>query len=46
MALLFTITLNLSTSISQGLMRVQDQSIRVVSLLSAFGALHALISAR
>ena len=46
MALLFTITLNLSTSVSQSLVRVQDQAIRVAALLSAFGALYSCIIAK
>lgn len=46
MALLFTITLNLSASVSSDLVRVQDQAIRVISLLSAFGSLYAMISSK
>lgn len=46
MALLFAITLNLSESISKDLVRVEDQSIRIISLLSALGALYSTISAR
>lgn len=45
MALLYTITLNLSTSISPDLIRFQDQCMRILSLLSTLGALYsALIS--
>ena len=46
MTLLYTITLNLSTSVSTSLVRVQDQSIRAIALLSALGALYACISAK
>ena len=43
MALLFAITLNLSLSVSRDLVRVEDQTIRIVSLLSSFGAFYSLI---
>lgn len=46
MALLFTITLNLSTDISQDLVRVEDQAIRVISLLSSLGAIYSAIRAK
>ena len=46
MALLFTIALSLSTNVEKSLVRVQDQSIRVLALLSAFGALYALVNIR
>ena len=46
MALLFTITLNLSTDISQDLVRVEDQAIRVISLLSCLGAIYSAIRAK
>ena len=46
MVLLFAITLNLSESVSKDLVRVEDQSIRIIALLSALGALYATISAR
>jgi len=43
MALLYTITLNLSTSVSVDLIRFEDQFMRVLSLLSALGALYSLL---
>jgi hypothetical protein len=43
MALLYTITLNLSQSVSIDLVRVEDQSIRVVSLLSTLGSFFSMI---
>lgn len=46
MALLFTITLNLSQSVAQELVRVEDQAIRVVSLLTTLGSLFSVIRAR
>ena len=46
MALLFAITLNLSESVSKDLVRVEDQSIRIISLLSALGALYSTMTAR
>ena len=46
MALLFTITLNLSQSVAQELVRVEDQAIRVVSLLSTLGSFFSMIRAR
>ena len=46
MALLFTITLNLSESVSRDLVRVQDLAIRIISLLSAMGAVYSAISAK
>lgn len=45
MALLYTITLNLSPSVSKDLIRVEDQAIRIVLLLSTFGALYSLMFA-
>lgn len=41
--LLYTITLNLSDSVSIDLIRVEDQSIRILSLLSTLGALYSVI---
>ena len=43
MALLFTITLNLSESVSRDLVRVEDQCIRIIALLSALGALYSCL---
>lgn len=45
MALLFTITLNLSSSVSRELVRVEDQSIRVISLLTTLGSFFSAIRA-
>jgi hypothetical protein len=46
MSLLFTITLTLSDSVSTSLVRVQDQSIRILALLSSFGALYSFMAAK
>lgn len=46
MALLFTITLNLSQSVSRELVRVEDQSIRVISLLTTLGSFFSMLRAR
>ena len=43
MSLLYTITLNLSTSVSFDLVRVEDQCMRVLSLLSTLGALYSVL---
>lgn len=43
MALLYTITLNLSLSVSSDLVRVEDQTLRVVSILSSFGAMYSFL---
>lgn len=43
MALLYTITLQLSSSISVDLVRFEDQCMRVLSLLSTLGALYSLL---
>ncbi len=45
MVLLYAITLNLSETISTGLVRVEDQTIRILSLLSIFGSLYSVINA-
>ena len=46
MSLLYTITLNLSASVSKDLVRVEDQAIRIVSLLSTFGAMFTFLIAK
>lgn len=43
MALLYTITLHLSLSISVDLVRFEDQCMRVLSLLSTLGSLYSLL---
>lgn len=43
MALLYTITLNLSVSVSPDLIRFEDQCMRVLSLLSTLGALYSVL---
>lgn len=43
MALLYTITLNLSLAVSFDLVRVEDQAIRVVAILSSFGAMYSFL---
>jgi hypothetical protein len=45
MALLYTITLNLSGSVSSDLVRVEDQAIRIVSILSSFGSIYSFLIA-
>ena len=46
MALLYTITLNLSTSVSPDLIRFEDQCMRVLSLLSTLGALYSVLMSK
>lgn len=46
MALLYTITLNLSLSVSTDLVRVEDQSLRVVAILSSLGAMYSFLIAK
>jgi hypothetical protein len=46
MALLYTITLNLSLSVSSDLVRVEDQALRVVAILSSFGAMYSFLIAK
>lgn len=48
MVLLYTLALTLAgeKTVSTQLIRVQDQSIRVISMLSSFGALFALINVK
>lgn len=46
MALLYTITLNLSLSVSTDLVRVEDQALRVVSILSSFGGMYSFLIAK
>jgi hypothetical protein len=46
MALLYTITLNLSLSVSSDLVRVEDQTLRVVAILSSFGAMYSFLIAK
>lgn len=46
MALIYTITLNLSSSVSADLVRVEDQALRVVAILSSFGAMYSFIIAQ
>jgi len=43
MALLYTITLSLSVSVSSDLIRFEDQCMRVLSLLSTLGALYSVL---
>ena len=43
MALLYTITLNLSLSVSADLVRVEDQALRVVAILSNLGAMYSFL---
>ena len=43
MTLLYTITLNLSKVVAVELVRVEDQCLRVFSLLSTLGALYSAI---
>jgi hypothetical protein len=43
MALLYTITLNLSLSVSTDLVRVEDQALRIVSILSSFGSMYSFL---
>lgn len=45
MALLYTITLNLSGSVSKELVRVEDQAVRIVSILSSFGSIYSFLIA-
>jgi hypothetical protein len=45
MALLYTITLNLSSSVTADLVRVEDQTLRLVSLISSFGSMYSLLVA-
>lgn len=45
MALLYTVTLNLSGSVSSDLVRVEDQAIRIVSILSSFGSIYSFLIA-
>ena len=47
MALLYTVTLNLSTTVSTDLVRVEDQALRIILLLSSLGSMYSfLISKR
>jgi hypothetical protein len=46
MALLYTITLNLSLSVSADLVRVEDQALRIVSMLSSFGSMYSFLIAK
>lgn len=46
MALLYTVTLNLSGTVSADLVRVEDQAIRIVSILSSFGSIYSFLIAR
>ena len=46
MALLYTITLNLSLSVSADLVRVEDQALRVVAILSSLGAMYSFLIAK
>jgi len=46
MALLYTITLNFSLDISVDLVRVEDQALRVVSILSSFGSMYSFLIAK
>lgn len=46
MSLLYTITLNLSLSVSTDLVRVEDQAIRIVSILSSFGSMYSFLIAK
>ena len=45
MALLYTITLNLSSDLSTQLVRVEDQALRIVSLLSSFFSMYSFLIA-
>lgn len=46
MALLYTITLNLSSTVSSDLVRVEDQALRIVLLLSSFGSMYSFLISR
>lgn len=46
MSLLYTITLNLSGTVSADLVRVEDQAIRIVSILSSFGSIYSFLIAQ
>jgi len=43
MALLYCITLNLSVSVSIDLVRVEDQALRIVAMLSSFGGMYSFL---
>jgi hypothetical protein len=45
-ALLYTITLNLSQNVSADLVRVEDQALRIVSILSCLGAMYSFLIAQ
>ena len=46
MALLYTITLNLSSTVSVDLVRVEDQALRIISLLSSLGSMYSFLIAK
>lgn len=46
MALLYTITLNLTLNVSSDLVRVEDQAIRVLAIFSSLGAMYSFLIAK
>ena len=46
MALLYTVTRKLSGTVSADLVRVEDQAIRIVSILRSFGSIYSFLIAR